>query len=119
MRYIHKSRNSQARTLLNKACRNLRNSGVKVIYDNFSDKKKLNNFLRAEQKNICCYCQRRIDHFQGDNEFGSHNEHFEPEGGPNARIDLQLSYENIYACCNKSKGLKRIYNIVENIREVK
>ena len=42
MRYIHKSRNSQARTLLNKACRNLRNSGVKVIYDNFSDKKKLN-----------------------------------------------------------------------------
>lgn len=107
MRYIHKSRNSQAHTLLNKACRNLRKSGVKVIYDNFNDKKKLNNFLRAEQKNICCYCQRRIDHFQGDNESGSHNEHFEPEGGPNARIDLQLSYENIYACCNKSKGLKK------------
>ena len=49
MRYIHKSRNSQVRTFLNKACRNLRKSGVKVIYDNFNDKKKLNNFLRAEQ----------------------------------------------------------------------
>lgn len=41
MRYIHKSRNSQVRTFLNKACRNLRKSGVKVIYDNFNDKKNL------------------------------------------------------------------------------
>ena len=107
MRYIPKPNGSKTETLLRKARIWMRTMGISELYDNFNDKKPLNDFLREEQKNICCYCQRRIDHFQGDNERGSHNEHFEPENGPHAQPLLQLDYENIYACCNASKGFEK------------
>ncbi len=107
MRYISKSNSSAARTLLLTAREWMQHAQLHELYENFVEKRTLNEILREEQKKICCYCQRRIDHFQGVNERGSHNEHFEPEGGENARIDLQLDYENLYACCNASRGFEK------------
>ena len=107
MRYIPKPANSKARTLLEEACEQMQGAGISVLYDHFKHKDILNKILREEQKMICCYCQRRIDHYNGNNECGSHNEHFEPENGPHARTDLQLDYENIYAFCNASKGFEK------------
>lgn len=107
MRYIPKLKKSPADVLLRNARTWMQTAGVNESYDKFRDKARLNDILREEQKHICCYCQRRIDHFQGDNERGSHNEHFEPENGPNARTDLQLDYENIFACCNTTKGFEK------------
>lgn len=107
MRYIPKPSNSEARLLLDKARMEMRTIGISEIYDHFNEKKQLNDILRKEQKMICCYCQRRIDHFQGGNEAGSHNEHFMPERGSYARVDLQLDYENLFACCNISKGFEK------------
>lgn len=46
-----------------------------VRYDIFPHKNELNGILRPEQHGICCYCQRRIDHYQAPLERGSHNEH--------------------------------------------
>lgn len=107
MRYIPKPDNSSAKTLLEEAKLTMREAGIAELYDNFRDKGRLNDILRAEQKNICCYCQCKIDHFQGNNVGGSHNEHFEPENGANARTDLQLEYTNLYACCNTTKGFEK------------
>lgn len=107
MRNIPKPKCSEARTLLDNARKDMQKAGISETYDKFRDKEKLNDILRKEQKNICCYCQRRINHFQGMNEQGSHNEHFFPEKGKDARMDLQLEYENIFACCNISKGFER------------
>lgn len=120
MRYVPKPNQSPAKLMLEKAKADMSAAGVHTLYDHFRDKKALNDLLRAEQKGICCYCQRRIDHFQGLNEGGSHNEHFEPENGPDARIDLQLEYENIYACCNTTKGYeKRLQHCGEHKGEQK
>ena len=107
MRYIPKPDNSSALTLLEDARKKMQEAGISELYEHFHEKEQLNSILREEQKQICCYCQRRIDHFQGDNERGSHNEHFEPENGDNARTDLQLDYKNLYACCNTSKGFEK------------
>ena len=107
MRYIPKPDYSSALTLLEDAQKKMREAGISELYEHFHEKEQLNSILREEQKLICCYCQRRIDHFQGDNERGSHNEHFEPENGDNARTDLQLDYKNLYACCNASKGFEK------------
>ena len=51
------------------------NHALPLCYDIFPEKKELNEILRSEQHSICCYCQRRIDHFQNPLEKGSHNEH--------------------------------------------
>ncbi len=107
MRYIPKPDNSSAKTLLESAKMVMRGAGIAELYNNFKEKKQLNDILREEQKHICCYCQCRIDHFQGNNVGGSHNEHFEPENGANARTDLQLEYTNLYACCNTTKGYEK------------
>lgn len=107
MRYIPKLANSPARQLLDNAKEEMKKAGISILYENFNDKKNLNDLLRDEQKRICCYCQKRIDHFQGANISGSHNEHFEPENGPDGRADLQMEYENIYACCNTTKGYEK------------
>ena len=64
----------------------------------------LNQILRVEQRQICCYCLQRIDHFQGNNEGGSHNEHLVPQHGLHGNANLQLTNTNIFACCNYSKG---------------
>lgn len=103
MRYIPKPQNSEARMLLDNARLSLRALGISESYDNFNERTQLNDMLRAEQKCICCYCQKRITHHNTPNEGGSHNEHFFPERGADARPDLQLDYENLYACCNTTK----------------
>jgi len=83
------------------------NINQEILYNDFSAKRTLNNILRQEQKHICCYCQQTITHFQAKNNGGSHNEHLVPQNGNNAATDLQMDYNNIYACCNYSKGLKK------------
>lgn len=103
MRYIPKPNYSSAKSLLDDARMSMRKIGLNELYCNFSEKEQLNSLLREEQKEICCYCQRRIDHYHGNIASGSHNEHFYPEGGDNARVGLQLDYSNIYACCNSSR----------------
>lgn len=75
-----------------------------ILYEAFPHKQQLNDVLRAEQRNICCYCQRRISHHEGNLEHGSHNEHLYPEHGQPDSIKLQMEYSNIYACCIDSKG---------------
>lgn len=107
MRYISKPNYSSALTLLEDARKKMQDAGISELYEHFYEKEQLNSILREEQKQICCYCQRRIDHYQGENECGSHNEHFEPENGDHARPDLQLDYNNIFACCNLSKGFEK------------
>ena len=79
-------------------------AGLAVFYDDFPDKSTLNEVLRIDQKNICCYCMQVIDHHEGDNEAGSHNEHLQPQNGPYAKPALQMDYTNLYACCNYTKG---------------
>lgn len=79
-------------------------AGVNLNYGAFPDAETLNDTLRTEQRQICCYCMQRIDHFQGDAEGGCHNEHLEPQNGPNANPARQLDYTNIFACCNYSTG---------------
>lgn len=62
-------------------------------------KTDLKNALIAEQKHLCCYCERRIS---GIN---SHIEHFKPKGNPLYKY-LELDYNNLHASCIKylSKG---------------
>lgn len=114
MRYIDKPQASPARQLLNDQRAWMRSEELDEKYDNLgsivnaegqseSVKKILNDQLRQEQGHVCCYCQQRILQHNGDNATGSHNEHFYPE---DTNIPLQLDYENLYACCNRSKGLE-------------
>lgn len=115
MRYIDKPQTSPARQLLADQRAWMQREGLEEKYDNLgsvvnaegkneSVKKILNDHLRKEQGRICCYCQQRIHHHNGDNATGSHNEHFYPE---DTNLPLQLDYENLYACCNRSKGLEK------------
>lgn len=82
-------------------------SGQSLAYNDFDDKKALNECLRNEQHQICCYCQQRLDHFQGEKTGGSHNEHLVPENGPFGNFDKQMDYNNLFACCIDSRGLKK------------
>lgn len=115
MRYIDKPQNSPARQILDNQRAWMRREGLEEKYDNLgsivnvegeneSVKKILNDQLRHEQGRICCYCQQRILQHNGDNATGSHNEHFYPE---DTNVPLQLDYENLYACCNRSKGFEK------------
>ena len=79
----------------------------KISYEDFNKKPKLNCDLREEQHHICCYCQQILTHFQGDKNGGSHNEHLIPENGSNANFDLQMDYNNIFACCIDSSGMEK------------
>ncbi len=81
-------------------------AGLPILYDLFPYKEKLNDVLRAEQHEICCYCQRRVNHFQGEPQDGCHNEHLYPENRQNdpKSVALQMAYDNIYACCIDSRG---------------
>lgn len=100
MRYIQKG--VEPRIIRN--YRNLRQAaGQAVTYADFPQIPDLNAILREEQKDICCYCMQRIDHYQAENEAGSHNEHLVPQKGPNGNPALQLNYGNLYACCNYTK----------------
>jgi uncharacterized protein (TIGR02646 family) len=107
MRYIRKNIYSDAAMLLNNWTKLRKQAKQALIYDDFNEKKKLNEFLREEQRGICCYCQQKISHYQGDNNEGSHNEHLLPQNGKNAKPDIQTQYTNIFACCNYSKGVKK------------
>ncbi|GAB6010639.1 HNH endonuclease family protein [Viscerimonas tarda] len=108
MRYISKNINSPAFTLLNDWNKLRKKKGQKLSYIDFDNKPLLNDILREEQGGICCYCQQKISHFQGDNKEGSHNEHLFPEKGKNnPKEDRQTDYFNLYACCNYSKGMKK------------
>lgn len=82
-------------------------ANLPLRYSDFRDKSKLNEVLRTVQHGICCYCEKSIDHFQGNLESGAHNEHLIPESGPNGVLDKQMDFENIYACCIASKGKER------------
>lgn len=82
-------------------------AGLPATYENFHDKRELNDILRAEQHNICCYCQRRIDHYQGNKDTGAHNEHLSPQCEDPGDGSVDLDNNNIFACCIVSKGLKK------------
>lgn len=56
------------------------------------EKQDLKSALIREQKEICCYCERRIS--QED----SHIEHFKPKD-KSQFPQLQLDYKNLHACC--------------------
>ena len=120
MRYIAKSNNSDAFVLLEKAKQEMRNAGISCLYNHFNEKENLNNILRREQKQICCYCQQRIEHYQGISLTGSHNEHFFPETHFEKK---QLDNDNIFACCNRTKGYEKRFQYcgeykADNIIEV-
>lgn len=102
MRHIEKPLNSTARSILDDAKRWMSDKHLSKTYSNFTQKAKLNDELRKEQKYICCYCQQRIT--QGNHSLGSHNEHFYPE---DQYVDNQLDYENIFACCNRTQGFQK------------
>lgn len=104
MRYIQKGEEPEFMRLWKE--QRLQN-GLKCAYDEFDQKKKLNESLRKEQHGICCYCQQRLDHFQGMAIGGSLNEHLIPENGPEGDFDKQMDYTNIFACCMDSKGYKK------------
>lgn len=103
MRYIHKQAEPE---IMKKWKEAQRNENLPIRYDIFPDKNALNEILRLEQHGICCYCQRRIDHYQNPLDKGSHNEHLYPENRPADALSLarQMDYDNIYACCIDSKG---------------
>lgn len=119
MRYIDKRVSSPARNLLSAQRALLQSAGQLALYANLdinpqtgkSVKEDLNDYLRQEQGNLCCYCEQRITHFQqlassgsGGPDTGSHNEHYYPEATyPNKQLD----YDNLFACCNRSKGLSK------------
>lgn len=103
MRYIHK----QPEPKVMKEWKDTQTkAGLPVRYDIFPSKKELNEILRLEQHGICCYCQRRIDHYQKPIEKGSHNEHLYPENRLDDPQSLarQMEYDNIFACCIDSRG---------------
>lgn len=103
MRYVHKNQESDAYKLLEETKQSMRTAGINLTYDNFVEKRQLNELLRTEQKHICCYCQQTITHHNLPTSGGSHNEHFIPENGPHGSLEHQLDYYNLYACCNHSK----------------
>jgi uncharacterized protein (TIGR02646 family) len=107
MRFIGKNIYANAATLLNDWNQLRKQANQALVYDDFNNKTKLNEFLREEQGDICCYCQQKISHYQGNNNEGSHNEHLLPQNGKHARLDLQTQHRNIYACCNYSKGTQK------------
>lgn len=57
-------------------------------------KAALRRALLKEQRGLCCYCETLID----DGNF--HVEHFRPKD-PRFFPHLQLSYDNLHACCHK------------------
>lgn len=104
MRYIKKTAEPDYMT----AWKELRKKAEQPLgYNEFDKKKELNEYLRKEQRHICCYCQQRIEHFQGNKIGGAHNEHLVPENGPYGNFDKQMDYHNLYACCIDSQGLKK------------
>lgn len=104
MRYIKKGQEPAFMSQWKAQCRQ---AGQLLAYNDFNNKAKLNEILRAEQHHICCYCQQRLSHFQGDKAGGSHNEHLVPEFGEYGDFDKQMDYSNLYACCIDSRGLKK------------
>lgn len=81
-------------------------AGIRATYELFRDKKLLNQVLREEQQEICCYCQQRIDHYQKPLNGGAHNEHLVPQESDPGDGSIDLDYNNIYACCITSQGMK-------------
>jgi uncharacterized protein (TIGR02646 family) len=72
-------------------------AGIPPAYADFREKAELNEYLRAEQGHICCYCQQRINRYPHD----CHNEHLQPQ---HAFPLLELDYNNLFASCSYSKG---------------
>ncbi len=107
MRYIKKGKEPDYMLAWKQDCADV---GNEPLYKEFSYKEKLNDELRGMQHGICCYCQRRIDHFQGELLYGSHNEHLYPENRENDEMSrkFQMDFQNIYACCIDSRGHKKM-----------
>ena len=104
MRYIPKPSYSSALTLLEDARKKMQEAGISELYEHFYEKEQLNSILREEQKQICCYCQRRIDHFQGENE--CHAQTFNL---------IIIIYSHVAICPKDSRS---IVSIAENIKAV-
>ncbi len=85
-------------------------AGKPLLYEKFRYKRDLNDALRAEQHNICCYCQRTIDHHNEPWVKGSRNEHLYPENIPGDPVSVskQMDYDNLFACCIDSQGHKKL-----------
>lgn len=81
-------------------------AGLPLAYRDFRDKRGLNAALRFAQHGVCCYCQKRIDHYQKPKETGAHNEHLVPENGKHGVFSKQMDYDNLYACCIESQGME-------------
>ena len=123
MRYIHKGKEPAYMTEwkeLRKGC------GQKLTYNEFDQKARLNKDLRKEQHNICCYCQRVVDHYQTELELGkpetaAHNEHLYPENVKDdpMSVQLQMDYSNIYACCVDSRGKRKHQKNLQHCGEAK
>lgn len=111
MRYIEKQAEPDFHT---RWVAHSQQQGNSPLYRNYSQKKRLNDHLRAEQHNICCYCQRPTDHFYEPSRGGvgtirlkgSRNEHLYPENGHPESIARQVDYNNLFACCVDSMGHK-------------
>lgn len=103
MRYIPKG---QEPNIIKKFKADQQSGGLSATYENFRDKSSLNELLRVEQHNICCYCQRRINHYQGNKDTGAHNEHLYPQSKDPGDGSVDLNYHNIFACCIVSKEQK-------------
>lgn len=111
MRYIEKQAEPEFHT---RCVTHSQQHGDAPLYKNYSQKKRLNDFLRTEQHNICCYCQRPIDHFYEPSkggvgavkEKGSRNEHLYPKNDHPESIARQVDYHNLFACCVDSMGHK-------------
>ncbi len=101
MRYIQK--NQEEPDYLSSFKKAQRAAKMVPRYDDFRDKKSLNDDLRKEQHQICCYCEREIRCFQGKDNQGSHNEHLVPQCLDKGDGAIDLDYGNIYACCNTTR----------------
>lgn len=108
MRYINKNIDSEGHRLLEGWNLLRRKANQKLVYREFEKKEELNNSLREEQGEICCYCQQKITKFKKTSRTGdSHNEHLLPQKGVHAREDLQTNHGNIFACCCYSAGFPK------------
>lgn len=84
-------------------------ANLSVSYNNgFREKSELNDVLRSEQHHICCYCQQKLTHFQGNKIGGAHNEHLIPQSTDPGDGSVELDYNNIYACCIDSEGQSKL-----------
>ncbi|MDO9227644.1 MAG: TIGR02646 family protein [Pseudomonadota bacterium] len=73
-------------------------------YDNYADKDKLRQYLVAEQRGVCCYCQSRIRAIDAEGKPTNKYmkiEHWQSQTGYPAR---QLDFTNLLGACLGREG---------------